>query len=95
LLVLLLAGLFAMVVVTDPVACADGCADNAPHGANPGQPSACAVCHGLDRPAAVVTSTLVLNPVTILPAGDAFARDAHPPAIDHPPRPACPGVQLS
>ena len=90
---LLLAVLFTVVAVTDPVACADGCAGNAQHGAIPDQPSACAVCHGCDGPVAAETSTLVLNPVTILPASDAFDQDAHPPAIDHPPRPARRGVQ--
>lgn len=91
----LLAVLFAVVIVTDPVACADGCADSAQRGAIPGQPSVCPVCHGWDGPAAAVISTLVLNPARILPASDAPAQDAHTPPIDHPPRATCLGVQLS
>jgi hypothetical protein len=87
LLVLLLAGLFAVVAVTDPVACPDHCADGASqHGPASEQPSACVVCHGWSGPAAAPAWGPVFSPVAILLVCRAFTHDAHLPAVYHPPK---------
>ncbi|OGU13455.1 MAG: hypothetical protein A3K13_14220 [Gemmatimonadetes bacterium RIFCSPLOWO2_12_FULL_68_9] len=83
----LMAGLLAVVMAADRVACPDGCTDEEPqHRSASSTPSVCALCHGWSGPTPAGSVEPAAHPTDPLAVPDAVDLTAHLPAIDHPPR---------
>ena len=83
----LLVALVLGVSLADPVACPDGCTDDAPAGAAAVATASCSFCHGWNGTAAMIVATAVARaaPSARTPP-EASPRPAFAALIDHPPR---------
>jgi hypothetical protein len=82
----LLTALILAVVVTDPLACPDGCADEDPAAALTLSASSCSFCHGWSCAAAVLAAPAPVTRTRADAGRDLSLGPAFVPRIDHPPR---------